>query len=267
MHRWEAVDETTFPSVRFGQLYAHSLTLDEAVAALLTRVRSGLGGYAVTPNVDHICQAEHDPEFRDAYRSAFLSLPDGQPLMWMARALGTPLTEKVSGSDIVRPLLEMAAAQGCTVFFLGATEHTCAEAARRLGESIPDLHVAGWASPFFDPDGEPGEVESAIEKIRAQQPDLVLVAMSTPKQEILMLRYAASLAPAVALGVGAGLDFVAGRVPRAPRWMSGYGLEWLFRLSREPGRMWHRYLVHDRAIVRIFLETRREANRRRPHGG
>ena len=62
----------TFPSVRFGQLYAHSLTLDEAVAALLTRVRSGLGGYAVTPNVDHICQAEHDPEFRDAYRSAFL---------------------------------------------------------------------------------------------------------------------------------------------------------------------------------------------------
>ncbi len=256
----------SFPVVRFGQLHAHSLTLDEAVAAILTRVRSGLGGFVVTPNVDHICQADHDPEFRAAYRSSFLSLPDGQPLMWMARALRTPLAQKVSGSDVVRPLLELAAAQGCTVFFLGATEDTCAEAARRLSKSIPDLHISGWACPFFDPDGEPSQLESALEKIQAQQPDLVLVAMSTPKQEILMLRYADSFAPAVALGIGASLDFIAGKVPRAPQWMSHAGLEWLYRLSREPGRMWRRYLVHDRAIVRIFLQTRRDSMHRQSFG-
>jgi N-acetylglucosaminyldiphosphoundecaprenol N-acetyl-beta-D-mannosaminyltransferase len=260
-------NEVSYPSVRLGQIHTLSLTLDEATAAILTRARSGRGGFVVTPNVDHICLAEQIPELRAAYRQAFLSLPDGQPLMWMARLLGTPLAEKISGSDLIHPLLDMAAAQGCSVFFLGATEDTCAEAARRLREDIPDLHVCGWASPFFDPNGDQNQLDGALEKIRAQQPDLILVAMSAPKQELLMLRYYEAFAPSVVLGIGAGIDFIAGKVQRAPRWMSRYGLEWLFRLSCEPGRMWRRYLVRDRAIFGIFLRTRREAIRRRAYGG
>lgn len=259
-------EETNFPMVRIGKVHVHSLSIDDAIESILTRVRSGRGGYVVTPNVDHICFADHDPEFRAAYRHSFLSLPDGQPVLWMAKALGVPLVEKISGSDLIRPLLEMASSQGCTVFFLGASEETCAEAARRLEASIPDLRIGGWASPYFDPDGETSGLDSAFEKIRAQQPDLILIAMGTPKQEQLMLRYYETLAPAVAIGIGAGLDFIAGKVPRAPRWMSRYGLEWLFRLSREPGRMWRRYLVRDRAIFKIFLRTRREAARRALRG-
>ena len=260
-------DELSFPSVKIGQIHTLSLTLDEAIAAILTRARSGRGGIVVTPNVDHICLAEELPELQATYRQAFLSLPDGQPLMWMARMLGTPLAEKISGSDLIRPMLEMAGAQGCSVFFLGATEDTCTEAARRLRQDIPDLHICGWSSPFFDPDGDPGQLDGALEKIRAQQPDLILVAMSAPKQELLMLRYSEAFAPAVVLGIGAGIDFIAGKVQRAPRWMSRYGLEWLYRLSREPERMWRRYLVRDRAIFGIFLRTRRDAIRRRNYGG
>jgi N-acetylglucosaminyldiphosphoundecaprenol N-acetyl-beta-D-mannosaminyltransferase len=259
--------EVRFPMVQFGRIHAHAVDRDEAIAAILTRVRSGRGGYVVTPNVDHICVAETDPEFRAAYREAFLCLPDGQPLLWMAQALGTPLPEKISGSDLIRPLLDLGAAQGCTVFFLGASEDTCAESARRLAAEIPDLHVVGWACPFFDPDGDANQLQGALEKVKAAQPDIVLVAMSTPKQEYFMLRHAAEMTPAVAVGIGAGLDFVAGKVTRAPLWMSTYGFEWLYRLSREPGRMWRRYLVRDRAIVGIFLRTRREAKRRRSHGG
>ena len=259
-------DESVFPSVRIGKIHANSVTADDAIEAILGRVRTGRGGYVVTPNVDHICFAENDPEFRAAYRHAFLSLPDGQPLLWMANALGSPLVEKISGSDLIHPLLDMAAAQGCSVFFLGATEETCAESARRLVEAIPDLHVCGWATPMYDPDAEDNGLDGAFAKIRAQQPDLILVAMSTPKQEFLMLRYHEMLAPAVVIGIGAGLDFIAGKVQRAPQWMSRNGLEWLFRLSREPGRMWRRYLVRDRAIVGIFLRTRREVLRRRSYG-
>ena len=91
--------------VEFGEIYAHAVTLEDAIQRIVDRVDSGVGGYVVTPNVDHICIAEYDEQLRSAYKGAFLSLPDGKPLIWMARLFGTPLPEKVSGSDLVLPLL------------------------------------------------------------------------------------------------------------------------------------------------------------------
>lgn len=249
--------------VALGRLHAHAVTFDEAIDRIIDHVRGGRGGYVVTPNVDHICLAEHDAELRMAYRNSFLAIPDGMPLLWIASALGTPLPAKVSGSDLLLPLMRRAAAEDLTVFFLGATDATCTAAARRLSTLCPNLRVAGWASPVFDALGDPTELEDALEKVRAARADLLLVAMGCPKQEYVLWRYLESYAPAVGVGVGASLEFIAGTIRRAPTWMSEHGLEWLFRLGQEPARLWHRYLVRDRAIVGIVWRMRRDALQRR----
>lgn len=254
----------SFPRVPFGRIYAHALSQDEAIRAILDQVEGGVGGFVVTPNVDHICLAETDPELRAAYRDAFLSLPDGQPLLWMARGFGEHLPEKVSGSDLIVPLLEEAARRSKTVFFLGSTESVCVEAARRLHASIPTLRVVGWDNPVFEPYSDTHDsLFQGFERIRKAKPDIVLFAFGNPKQEYAMWRYREQYYPAVGLGVGASLDFLAGKVERAPQWMSNIGAEWLFRLAQEPGRLWRRYLVRDRAIIGIFLRTRRQVRSRR----
>jgi N-acetylglucosaminyldiphosphoundecaprenol N-acetyl-beta-D-mannosaminyltransferase len=250
--------ETEPSRIPFGRLFAHNVTLAEAVSRIIDRSRSGSGGFVVTPNVDHICVAEHDPELRNAYREAFLSLADGMPLLWMARAFGTPLAEKVSGSDLIVPLLQAAAEASQTVYFLGSTPENCVEAIRRLKTSIPALDVVGWASPRFTPsEATSPEIETALDQIAQLRPGLVLFAFGNPKQEYAMLRYRDRYFPAIGLGVGASIDFLAGAVQRSPKWMSDHGLEWLYRLKQEPARLWQRYLVRDRAILRIFWRTRR----------
>jgi N-acetylglucosaminyldiphosphoundecaprenol N-acetyl-beta-D-mannosaminyltransferase len=255
-------------SIPLGEIRADAVTQEEAIHHILHRVDSREGGYVVTPNVDHICLAENDVELRQVYRESFLALADGQPLLWMSSLLGEPLPEKVSGSDLVLPLLREAAAQGRSVYFLGSTEATCALVAGRLRRECPGLLILGWSSPSFDPAGDPAAVEEALARVRAAQPDLLLVAMGSPKQEYLMSRYLHSYAPAVAIGIGAGLDFLAGTVRRSPAWMSRAGLEWLFRLAHEPRRLAPRYLGRDRAILSVFFRTwKRSASRRGPSPG
>lgn len=248
--------------VEFGEIYAHAVTLEDAIQRIVDRVDSGVGGYVVTPNVDHICIAEYDEQLRSAYKGAFLSLPDGQPLIWMARLFGTPLPAKVSGSDLVLPLLMAAGERRQSVYFVGSTESVCEAAANRIARAAPGLKIVGWSCPRFDPSSlDTSEIDRAIEAVRVAKPSLVLVALGNPKQEYFMARYEARYHPAVALGVGATLDFIAGSVARAPVWMQQAGLEWVYRLVREPGRLWRRYLVRDRAIVGIFLRTRARAVR------
>jgi N-acetylglucosaminyldiphosphoundecaprenol N-acetyl-beta-D-mannosaminyltransferase len=261
MARRELVE---FDRVPFGRIYAHAVRTSEAIDRIFAEVDRGHGGFVVTPNVDHICIAETDPELRAAYREAFLSLPDGQPLLWMAREFDMPLPEKVSGSDLITPLLTEAARLGKTVYFLGSTDASCVEAVRRLAVSIPTLMVLGWRCPHFDPFGEnQSELFAGFEDIQRLKPDLVLFAFGNPKQEYAMWRYQDRYFPAVGLGVGASIDFLAGAVERSPKWMSDLGLEWLFRLSQEPGRLWRRYLVRDRAILGIFWRTRRQVRSQR----
>jgi N-acetylglucosaminyldiphosphoundecaprenol N-acetyl-beta-D-mannosaminyltransferase len=253
-----------FDRVPFGRIYAHAVRSNEAIDRIFAQVELGVGGFVVTPNVDHICIAETDPELRAAYREAFLSLPDGQPLLWMARGYKTPLPEKVSGSDLITPLLAEAARLGKTVFFLGSSEASCLEAIRRLAESMPTLRIVGWECPNFDPFAEnQTELFASFAVLAQTKPDLVLFAFGNPKQEYAMWRYQDQYFPAVGLGVGASIDFLAGAVERSPKWMSDLGLEWMFRLSQEPGRLWRRYLVRDRAILGIFWRTRRQVRSQR----
>jgi N-acetylglucosaminyldiphosphoundecaprenol N-acetyl-beta-D-mannosaminyltransferase len=166
--------------------------------------------------------------------------------------MGTPLPEKISGSDFTPAVLERAAERGWKVYFLGGAPGVAALARDKLRVELPRLQVVGVEAPRIDVDA-PGEAHAEIvERIRAAGPALVFVALGAPKQEILIDSVREALRPAVMMGVGASLDFVAGTMARAPRWMSNAGLEWMFRMSREPRRLWRRYLVRDPKFLVIL---------------
>ena len=249
------------PRLRLGPVEIDPVTLEQAIDAIERLVTRGRGGFVVTPNVDHVVIAERREDFREAYAAASLSLADGQPIVWSSRLLGAPLPAKVSGSDLVLPLMVRAARLGWRVFLLGAAPGVAEIAAERLRRAR-GVEVVGTAAPFVKVNpGEPDpEGDAAVEAIRAARPDLVLVAFGAPKQELWMHRRCGALAPAVLLGIGAGLDFLAGRVRRAPALVSTLGLEWMWRLAREPRRLWRRYLVDD---PRFLLVLWRELRRRR----
>jgi N-acetylglucosaminyldiphosphoundecaprenol N-acetyl-beta-D-mannosaminyltransferase len=239
------------PIVRLGRIHAHAVTFVQALDAIESLVKTRSGGYVLTPNVDHVCLADTDEGLREAYANAALSLVDGMPLLWLARALGTPLPEKVSGSDLVMPLCERAAQRGMSVYLLGARPGVGAKAAQVLTDTYPGITIAGVDAPPLGFEQDPAQNEAVLARIRAAKPDLLFVALGCPKQELWLAKHSAAYGPAVGLGIGATIDFIAGEVRRSPRVLSRLGLEWLYRLAKEPRRLAHRYLVRDRAIVGI----------------
>lgn len=244
----------TVPRLALGNVPVDAHTMQSALDAIEALVAAGRGGAVFTPNVDHVVKAEHDPELRGAYAAADLCLADGMPLVWASRLLATRLPERVAGSDLVGPLLQRAAGRGWSVYFLGGapgSAQLAADGAARLG-----VRVAGVDAPWVELSraGE-GEGVAAVARVRAARPELLFVGLGAPKQELWIQRHRAELAPAVAIGVGASIDFLAGRVARAPRWMARSGLEWAFRLSREPRRLARRYLVEDPEFLVILART------------
>ena len=254
---------TMFAKVPFGRIHANVITLDEAMDAMATKVKSKTVGYVVTPNVDHVCVSETSDLMAEVYENAFLSLPDGMPLIWMSKLRKRPLPEKVSGSDVIWPLLRRCAVEGFSTYFFGASKETSAIAIEKIRAELPTLKVVGASSPMYSLDEPGSELLASLEEIRSLRPDVVIVAMGNPKQEHFLLRQQLVYGPGFAIGLGASLDFIAGTVSRAPTWMSDAGVEWLYRLTKEPKRLWHRYLVQDRAIVGIFLRDRR-SDRKNP---
>ncbi len=237
--------------VRVGSLELDALSRAEAIDAIVRLVREGRGGTVFTPNVDHVVQAEHDPAFREAYGRTSLSLVDGTPVLWAARLLGTPLPEKLSGSDLFEPLVERAAQERLRVVLLGGAPGVAELAARNLRERIPTLQVVDTLAPRLALTATEGE-RACVERLQRARADLIFVCLGAPKQELFSDRNRQALAPAVLVGFGAAVDFAAGTVPRAPRWVSRAGLEWAFRLGREPRRLAARYLFRDPEFVKII---------------
>jgi N-acetylglucosaminyldiphosphoundecaprenol N-acetyl-beta-D-mannosaminyltransferase len=228
--------------VRVGRLPIDSVDFKQALDEIEALVRSRGGAMVFTPNVDHVVLAEKDARFRAAYQAVNLSLVDGTLLLWACRLLGFRVREKVSGSDLLQPLMQRAAQCGFRVYLLGG-DPGVAEAARdRLQEQFPELRLVGCDASLVDVDALD---EAIVERITRAAPDLVLVALGAPKQEVFIFEQRERLGSAVCIGVGASLDFVAGTRRRAPRWVSRIGLEWLYRLLQEPRRLARRYLLRD----------------------
>ena len=249
------------PRLVLGGVPVDRLTAAAALDRIEALVAARAGGAVFTPNVDHVVLAARDSSFASAYQRAELSLADGMPVVWASRLLGAPVPEKVSGSDLLLPLAERAARRGWRLYLLGGAPGVADEAGRRLQALFPALMLAGTDAPLLSADpGDPASA-AALARLRAARPDLVLVALGAPKQELWIDRHRDALRPAVAVGIGAALDFLAGRARRAPRLVSRAGLEWLWRLAREPRRLWRRYLVQDPAFAAILwreLRARRK---------
>lgn len=247
------------PRVRMGNLAIDPLTFEATIDRIDELVAARRGGAVFTPNADHVVMAEENEEFVAAYGRADLCLADGQIVVWASRAISAPVPQRVSGSDLLMPLMERAALRGWRVYLMGGGPGVAAEAAERITAACP-VDIVGHDAPEVTVAGDPEAERSVIERVRFARPDLLLVAFGAPKQEMFIDRVRHEIRPAVAIGVGAALDFAAGRVTRAPVWMSDAGLEWLYRLSREPRRLWRRYLIEDPRFLMIALRSR-QANR------
>ncbi len=249
------------PRIFLGHLPVDVVTQRDALDVVEQLVNDG-GGSVFTPNVDHIVLAEDNERFREVYSRANLAIADGMPLVWASRLLSEPLPERVAGSDFVPALLERAAERGWRVYLLGGAPGVAALARDKLLAQHPTLQIVGVEAPRFDVDDPPETQAALVDRVRATRPQIVLVAFGAPKQELWIDIAREALRPAVLMGVGGTLDFIAGTMPRAPRWMSASGLEWLFRLLREPRRLWKRYLIQDPRFLMIVGRKARERQRR-----
>jgi N-acetylglucosaminyldiphosphoundecaprenol N-acetyl-beta-D-mannosaminyltransferase len=231
------------------------LGMDEAVAELLAWVAAGARPcrYVVTPNVDHVVMYQHDAALRAAYADAGLVLADGMPVVLAARWLGKNLPERVAGSDLVPELFTAAGNSApLKVFLLGAMPGVAARAATKASFRWPHVDVVGTYSPPLGFDRDAAENESILEQIDAAGPDVLIVGLGAPKQELWVHAHRERINASVALCVGATIDFLAGEKARAPRWLQRSGLEWLHRCATEPRRLFARY-VRDACIFPQLL--------------
>src|SRR5688500_4119927 len=196
--------------------------------------------YLVTANVDFLVQAAEDVELRRILFDAHLVHCDGTPLVWSSKLLGNPLPERVAGSDLVPMLLGVAAEKGYRPFFLGASQESIEAAVARAKHQFPKLEFAGYYSPPYNKLLEMDH-DAIRDRILAAKPDLLFVGFGCPKQEKWINMHYRSLGVPVSVGVGGTIDFLAGRLARAPRWMQKSGTEWIFRLAQEPKRLLRRY--------------------------
>jgi N-acetylglucosaminyldiphosphoundecaprenol N-acetyl-beta-D-mannosaminyltransferase len=239
--------------IQIGGLPVDTLTFDQAVDEILRVVEAGNGGAIFTPNVDHVVRAEHDEAFRGAYRDVALSIVDGMPLVWASHLIGSPLPQKISGSDWFEPLIYECSRRGHSVYLLGGREQAGSISRHHLQGKYPGLIISGIGPRTKDIESDRNLLDRACQEIRATRPTFAVVALGSPLQELWAAEVRASVAPTVLLGLGSVLDLTAGLIVRAPRWMSQLGLEWLFRLSHDPRRLWRRYLVRGPEFLVIVL--------------
>lgn len=212
--------------------------------------------YVVTPNVDHIVRLEKDEELQKVYKNASLILTDGKPLIWISKWYKTPIKEKISGSDLFPRVCQLAANKNYTMYLLGAAEGVADTAARNLMKKYPGLNIVGTYSPPFGFEKNEQEMNKIKTQIQDVHPDILIVGLGCPKQEKFMYYHCKELGVPISFGLGASIDFEAGNIKRAPKWMSNHGLEWLYRFSKEPKRLFKRYFVDDLKIIQVARKYR-----------
>lgn len=231
------------PTVDMMGVDVHAITQQQAVEYILSELDAGRGGMLVTPNLDHLYRCVNDLSFAALVGEADLVVADGMPLVWAAKLQGTPLPSRVAGSDLIWTLSESAARRGRSVFLLGGSPGTADAAAAVLREKYENLVVAGAYCPPVGFERDDAEMARITQSLQAARPDIVYVALGSPKQERLICRIRQTLPHAWWLGVGISFSFVCGDVNRAPGWMQQNGLEWLHRLLQEPRRLFKRYIL------------------------
>jgi len=212
--------------------------------------------HIITANVDTVMEEHGDPSCARIIAGAELVVPDGVPLLWAARFLGTPLPQRLNGTDLMEKICALAAQRGFSVFLLGAEEGIAAQAASNLQRRFPGLHVSGAYAPYHGFENDARENEKICTMLREKKPDVLFLSLGLPKGIQWIDRHLADCGKIVAIEVGSSFMFLSGRMKRAPRWMQKNGLEWLWRLGLEPRRLWKRYLLNDLPFFYLLLKQK-----------
>jgi N-acetylglucosaminyldiphosphoundecaprenol N-acetyl-beta-D-mannosaminyltransferase len=252
-----------FDSATFDVLgvRTHAVQIAEVVGRMREWIRERDGCHSIAATDMHdIVEAQHDSSFMEVLNATDLVVPDGMPLVWLGRRQGHVLRRRVYGPDLLLAFCGESAGQGYRHFFYGGEPGVAERLAESLKTRFPGLNVVGTCSPPFRP-LRAKEDEEMVEMIGRAAPDVLWVGLGAPKQERWMHEHKTRLRVPVLVGVGAAFDMLSGRRKQAPCWMREHGLEWFFRLSQEPRRLWRRYLVYGaQFIAYLALESLRLKN-------
>lgn len=238
------------------ELYGMILAVIDSAGLLehmFAQLAEGQGGWLVTANLDFLYRHANDAGAQALYDTADIRVADGMPLVWAARLQGDHLPERIAGSSLVPKLAARAAEAGKSLYFLGGEPGAAEKAAETLRARHPDLKIAGTSSPWVSSPPSQAEVQAIRAELARAKPDILLVGLGSPKQELLIRELRSALPHTWMVGVGVSFSFVSGKLRRAPVWVRRAGLEWLYRLAQEPRRLARRYLVDNLPFaVRLF---------------
>lgn len=252
------------PVLNFFGIPVVNTTMAEAVEWVVAEASGAEARDMAFVNPDCLNIAWGNADYRRFLLKADRVLPDGIGIHLGCRMLGQALRANVNGTDLFPLLCEAAARRGLPIYLLGARPGIARAAAENMANRFPDLQIAGARDGYFQPDEEAGVVEA----INGSGARILLVAFGAPRQELWLGRWRDRLVPPVRMGVGGLFDFYSGRIPRAPVWMREMGLEWVFRLMQEPGRMWRRYVIGNPLFLwRVWHQARNPERFRLPEGG
>lgn len=230
---------------RILNTWVNALTLEESVSEIEKIIARKVPTQHVVVNASKVNLIESDSELRRIVASCPLINADGASILWAARRLGVPVTERVTGIDLFERLVEVAAQKRYKIFLFGAKQHVVDRVKKHYESTYPDLEVVGSRNGYFTEDDE----LEIVSEMAASGADILFVAFSSPKKEYWINKYLNQLGIPFVMGVGGSFDVIAGEVNRAPMWMQNHGLEWFYRFAQEPVRLWKRYVVGNMQFV------------------
>lgn len=236
--------------------YVNNVNMDEAIQAIEDMIASEKKSYIVAINVDVVMKIESDSHLKEITDKADMVLVDGKPLEWIAKWHKRPIKAKISGSDLVPILCERATVKGYSIFIIGGKEGIAEKAKQNLERNLPGIRIVGTYAPPFGFEKDEKELNRINEMISSAHPDILIVCFGCPKQEKWIYENYQKYDAKVSVCAGATVDFLAGNVNRAPKWMSDHGLEWFYRFLQEPKRMFKRYFVDDVKIIGLIKKYR-----------
>lgn len=238
--------------------YVNNVSMEETITNIENLIADNKKSYIVAINVDVVMKIEKDAYLKEITDNADMVLVDGKPLVWVAKWHKKPVKEKISGSDLVPLLCKVAADKGYTMFILGGKDGIAEQAKKKLEKDLPNINIVGTYAPPFGFEKDEQELQKINGMISEVKPDLLIACFGCPKQEKFIYENIEKYDAKVSICAGATVDFLAGNVKRAPRWMSDNGLEWLYRFFQEPKRLFKRYFVNDMKIIKLIFKYRRK---------
>lgn len=237
--------------IEFLNTYVNNYSMDECIDRIEEMIESPQKSYVVAVNVDVIIKIEKDLILKEITDNADMVIVDGKPLIWIAKKHKKPIKDKVSGSDLVPKLCEVAALKHYKIYILGGKDGVAEKAKQKLETKLPGINIVGTYSPPIGFEQNQGELEKINNQISVVSPDILLVCLGCPKQEMFISENIGKYNAKVSICAGATVDFLAENIKRAPKWMSNCGLEWLYRFFKEPKRLFKRYFVEDIKIFKL----------------